>query len=151
MGKGLLLIKKTSVQKKRRHKKSPNSSPMSILLSTAKTTKWCIPAKLILRSRRLMIFRLIWHDICKIVFLPLIKSYEKKFWLQQAKKMMECPGFCMYSVRFICGTQDIHKELEASISDYFKTEDIILYASCFDANRGMFDPCLSTSKKCCCC
>ena len=44
------------------------------------------------------------------------------------------------SVRFICGTQDIHKELEAAIADYFKTEDTILYAACFDANGGVFEP-----------
>ena len=46
----------------------------------------------------------------------------------------------MSSVRFICGTQDIHKELEAAISDYFQTEDTILYAACFDANGGVFEP-----------
>ena len=46
----------------------------------------------------------------------------------------------MSSVRFICGTQDLHKELEKSISDYFKTEDTILYAACFDANGGLFEP-----------
>lgn len=46
----------------------------------------------------------------------------------------------MSSVRFICGTQDIHKELEAAIADYFKTEDTILYAACFDANGGVFEP-----------
>ena len=46
----------------------------------------------------------------------------------------------MSSVRFICGTQDLHKELEKAISDYFKTEDTILYAACFDANGGLFEP-----------
>ena len=46
----------------------------------------------------------------------------------------------MSSVRFICGTQDLHKELEAAISDYFQTEDTILYAACFDANGGVFEP-----------
>ena len=51
---------------------------------------------------------------------------------------MDKRGFGMSSVRFICGTQDIHKELEAAISDYFKTEDTILYAACFDANGGVF-------------
>ena len=51
-----------------------------------------------------------------------------------AQKMMDHRGYGMSSVRFICGTQDIHKELEAAISDYFKTEDTILYAACFDAN-----------------
>ena len=49
----------------------------------------------------------------------------------------------MSSVRFICGTQDIHKELEASISHFFGTEDAILYASCFDANGGVFEPLLT--------
>ena len=54
-----------------------------------------------------------------------------------AQKIMERRGYGMSSVRFICGTQDIHKELEAAISDYFKTEDTILYAACFDANGGV--------------
>ena len=52
--------------------------------------------------------------------------------IEGAKKMMDKRGFGMSSVRFICGTQDSHKELEAAISDYFKTEDTILYAACFD-------------------
>ena len=60
--------------------------------------------------------------------------------IEGAKKMMDERGFGMSSVRFICGTQDIHKELEAAISDYFKTEDTILYAACFDANGGVFEP-----------
>ena len=60
--------------------------------------------------------------------------------IEGAKKMMDRRGFGMSSVRFICGTQDIHKELEAAISDYFKTEDTILYAACFDANGGVFGP-----------
>ncbi|MBF1443865.1 MAG: glycine C-acetyltransferase [Prevotella pallens] len=58
--------------------------------------------------------------------------------IEGAKAMMDKRGFGMSSVRFICGTQDIHKELEAAISDYFKTEDTILYAACFDANGGIF-------------
>jgi glycine C-acetyltransferase len=57
-----------------------------------------------------------------------------------AQKMMERRGYGVSSVRFICGTQDIHKELEAAISDYFQTEDTILYAACFDANGGVFEP-----------
>lgn len=57
-----------------------------------------------------------------------------------AKAMMDKRGFGMSSVRFICGTEDAHKELEAAISDYFKTEDTILYAACFDANGGVFEP-----------
>ncbi|RRD00831.1 glycine C-acetyltransferase [Prevotella sp. OH937_COT-195] len=60
--------------------------------------------------------------------------------VEASKKMMDRRGFGMSSVRFICGTQDIHKELEAAISDYFKTEDTILYAACFDANGGVFEP-----------
>ena len=60
--------------------------------------------------------------------------------IEGAKRMMDRRGFGMSSVRFICGTQDIHKELEAAISDYFKTEDTILYAACFDANGGVFEP-----------
>ncbi len=60
-----------------------------------------------------------------------------------SSRMMQDRGFGMASVRFICGTQDIHKQLEAAISDYFKTEDTILYAACFDANGGVFEPLLT--------
>ena len=63
--------------------------------------------------------------------------------IEGAKKMMDKRGVGMSSVRFICGTQDSHKELEAAISDYFKTEDTILYAACFDANGGVFEPLLT--------
>ncbi len=56
------------------------------------------------------------------------------------EKAMRERGYGMSSVRFICGTQDIHKELEAAIADYFGTEDTILYAACFDANGGVFEP-----------
>ena len=59
-----------------------------------------------------------------------------------AKKAMDERGYGMSSVRFICGTQDLHKKLEAVISAYFKTEDTILYSSCFDANGGLFEPLL---------
>ena len=59
-----------------------------------------------------------------------------------AVKAMTDRGYGMSSVRFICGTQDIHKRLEAAISDYFHTEDTILYSSCFDANGGLFEPLL---------
>ncbi len=58
--------------------------------------------------------------------------------IQAAKDIMDRRGYGMASVRFICGTMDIHKQLEAAISDYFKTEDTILYAACFDANGGLF-------------
>ena len=63
--------------------------------------------------------------------------------IEGAKKMMDRRGYGMSSVRFICGTQDIHKELEAAISKFFKTEDTILYAACFDANGGVFEPLLT--------
>lgn len=56
---------------------------------------------------------------------------------------MDRRGYGMSSVRFICGSQDAHKQLEAAISDYFKTEDTILYAACFDANGGVFEPLLT--------
>ncbi|MEG0949724.1 MAG: glycine C-acetyltransferase [Bacteroidales bacterium] len=60
--------------------------------------------------------------------------------VKAAKDAMDSHGYGMSSVRFICGTQDIHKQLEAAISDYFQTEDTILYAACFDANGGVFEP-----------
>ena len=60
-----------------------------------------------------------------------------------AKKAMDERGYGMSSVRFICGTQDRHKELEQAISRYFGTEDAILYAACFDANGGVFEPLLT--------
>ena len=60
--------------------------------------------------------------------------------IEAAKRAMDERGFCMSSVRFICGCQDIHKELERAIADYFGTEDTILYAACFDANGGVFEP-----------
>lgn len=63
--------------------------------------------------------------------------------IQAAKDMMDRRGYGMSSVRFICGTQDVHKELEAAISKFFKTEDTILYAACFDANSGVFEPLLT--------
>lgn len=59
--------------------------------------------------------------------------------IDAAVKTMHDHGYGMSSVRFICGTQDIHKQLEASIADYFHTEDAILYGSCFDANGGLFE------------
>lgn len=63
--------------------------------------------------------------------------------IQAAKDTLDSHGFGMSSVRFICGTQDIHKELEAKIADFYHTEDTILYAACFDANGGVFEPLLS--------
>ena len=60
-----------------------------------------------------------------------------------AKAALDTHGYGMSSVRFICGTQDIHKELEKAVSEYFKTDDTILYAACFDANGGVFEPLLT--------
>lgn len=60
--------------------------------------------------------------------------------IQAAKDTLDQYGYGMSSVRFICGTQSIHKELESKISNFFQTEDTILYAACFDANAGVFEP-----------
>lgn len=59
--------------------------------------------------------------------------------IKAAKEALDTHGFGMASVRFICGTQDLHKELEQKISDFFGTDDTILYTSCFDANGGLFE------------
>ena len=64
--------------------------------------------------------------------------------IKAAKDMMDSHGYGMSSVRFICGTQDIHKQLEKAIAHYFHTEDAILYAACFDANGGVFEPLFGT-------
>ncbi len=63
--------------------------------------------------------------------------------IQAAKDVMDSHGFGMSSVRFICGTQDIHKELEQKIADFYQAEDTILYAAAFDANGGVFEPLLT--------
>lgn len=62
--------------------------------------------------------------------------------IEAARHALDSHGFGMASVRFICGTQDLHKELEATIARFFGTEDTILYAACFDANGGLFEPLL---------
>jgi glycine C-acetyltransferase len=62
--------------------------------------------------------------------------------IQAAKDALDSHGFGMASVRFICGTQDLHKTLESKIAGFFGTEDAILYAACFDANGGLFEPLL---------
>ena len=62
--------------------------------------------------------------------------------IQAAKEALDSHGFGMASVRFICGTQDLHKKLEATIAAFFGTDDAILYAACFDANGGLFEPLL---------
>ena len=64
--------------------------------------------------------------------------------IQAAKDTMDTHGFGMSSVRFICGTQDIHKKLEQKVADFYQTEDTILYAAAFDANGGVFEPLLSS-------
>ncbi len=63
--------------------------------------------------------------------------------VEAAKKALDERGFGMSSVRFICGTQDYHLELEKKIANFFGTEDTILYAACFDANGGVFEPLLT--------
>ncbi len=63
--------------------------------------------------------------------------------IQAAKDTMDTHGFGMSSVRFICGTQDIHKQLEGKIAEFYQTEDTILYAAAFDANGGVFEPLLT--------
>jgi len=64
--------------------------------------------------------------------------------LAAAREALDTHGFGMSSVRFICGTQDIHKQLERRLSEFLGTEDTILYAACFDANGGFFEPLLGT-------
>lgn len=68
---------------------------------------------------------------------------DNKELIQAAKDKMDARGYGMASVRFICGTQDTHKQLEQAISSFFGTEDTILYAACFDANGGLFEPLLT--------
>ncbi|MFM7775000.1 MAG: aminotransferase class I/II-fold pyridoxal phosphate-dependent enzyme, partial [Candidatus Kapaibacterium sp.] len=62
--------------------------------------------------------------------------------IDAAKRALDTHGFGMSSVRFICGTQDLHKELEQKIASFCQTDDTILYAACFDANGGVFEPLL---------
>lgn len=64
--------------------------------------------------------------------------------VEAAKKALDTHGYGMSSVRFICGTGDLHKELEHKLSEFFGTEDTILYAACFDANGGVFEPLLTS-------
>lgn len=68
---------------------------------------------------------------------------DNKELIEAAKQRMDERGYGMSSVRFICGTQDTHKQLERAIADYFGTDDAILYAACFDANGGLFEPLLT--------
>src|SRR4030043_802731 len=64
--------------------------------------------------------------------------------IKAAKRALEDHGYGMSSVRFICGTTDLHKKLERKIANFFNTEDTILYAACFDANGGLFEPLLTS-------
>ena len=79
-------------------------------------------------------------NFCANNYLGLADNQEL---IEAAKSRMDARGYGMASVRFICGTQDTHKELEQAISDFFGTEDTILYAACFDANGGLFEPLLT--------
>ncbi|MDR1499733.1 MAG: glycine C-acetyltransferase, partial [Tannerellaceae bacterium] len=79
-------------------------------------------------------------NLCSNNYLGLSDSEEL---IAAAVEAMCSHGYGMSSVRFICGTQDIHKSLEDSVSSYFGTEDSILYSSCFDANGGLFEPLFS--------
>lgn len=79
-------------------------------------------------------------NFCANNYLGLADSKELT---DAAKDAMDTHGYGMASVRFICGTQDLHKELEARIAKFFGTEDSILYAACFDANGGVFEPLLT--------
>ncbi len=79
-------------------------------------------------------------NFCANNYLGLSNSPEL---IRAAKDSLDNRGFGMSSVRFICGTQDIHKELEQKIADFFGTEDSTLYAACFDANGGLFEPLLT--------
>ncbi len=79
-------------------------------------------------------------NFCANNYLGLANNQEL---IKAAKTAMDTRGYGMASVRFICGTQDLHKQLEAKISEFFGTEDAILYAACFDANGGVFEPLLT--------
>ncbi len=78
-------------------------------------------------------------NFCANNYLGLSNSPEL---INASKRALDSHGFGMSSVRFICGTQDLHLELERKISEFFGTEDAILYAACFDANGGVFEPLL---------
>ncbi len=79
-------------------------------------------------------------NFCANNYLGLSNSPQLR---EAAKSAIDSHGYGMSSVRFICGTQDLHKQLEAAISKFFGTDDAILYAACFDANGGVFEPLLN--------
>lgn len=78
-------------------------------------------------------------NLCANNYLGLADNAEI---ISAAKEALDSNGYGMASVRFICGTQDLHRELEKRIADFFRKEDTILYAACFDANGGLFEPLL---------
>ncbi len=80
-------------------------------------------------------------NFCANNYLGLSNSPEL---IEAAKEALDTHGYGMSSVRFICGTSDLHKELEDKLSAFFGTEDTILYAACFDANGGLFEPLLTS-------
>lgn len=80
-------------------------------------------------------------NFCANNYLGLSNSPEL---IESAKEALDTHGYGMSSVRFICGTSDLHKELEEKLSAFFGTEDTILYAACFDANGGLFEPLLTS-------
>ena len=80
-------------------------------------------------------------NFCANNYLGLSNSSEL---IKAAEKSLHSPGYGMSSVRFICGTTDLHKELEKKIAQFFGMEDTILYAACFDANGGVFEPLLTS-------
>ncbi len=80
-------------------------------------------------------------NFCANNYLGLSSSQQL---VEAAKKALDTHGYGMSSVRFICGTGDLHKELEHKLSEFFGTEDTILYAACFDANGGVFEPLLTS-------
>jgi len=80
-------------------------------------------------------------NFCSNNYLGLSNNTEL---IKAAKAALDSHGYGMSSVRFICGTTDLHKELEKKIASFFGTEDTILYAACFDANGGLFEPLFSS-------
>jgi glycine C-acetyltransferase len=80
-------------------------------------------------------------NFCANNYLGLSNNHEL---IEAAKSALEDHGYGMSSVRFICGTTDLHKELEFRLAKFFNTEDTILYAACFDANGGVFEPLLTS-------
>ncbi|MCH2205418.1 MAG: glycine C-acetyltransferase [Lentisphaerales bacterium] len=83
------------------------------------------------------------HDVINLCANNYLGLANSPLLIDTAKHAMDTHGFGMASVRFICGTQDLHKKLESKISDFLQTDDTILYSSCFDANGGLFETLLT--------